>query len=166
MHPCLVVPRGPAETHLETVLVQVRSHVMSCCLHTGGQESEPWTQLPRSFAQWLPLPPSYNVSGKCRKKGCAGPAVLWPRPPPGRCPPYPVLVVGRETRPAAIAKPRRVPGSLPVRPGAGTLNPRDFSAAAAGSMNWRTALARWPLSVSTQSAVEPELSRTSAIETT
>lgn len=79
-------------------------------------------------------------SGKCRKKGCAGPTALRPHPPPRRCPPYPALVVGREASPAASSKPRRVPGTLLGRPGAGTLNPRDFSAAAAGSMNWRTAL--------------------------
>lgn len=124
-NPCT---QGPAETHLEAALVQVRSQVMSRCRH--------WTldPTPRSFAQWLLLPSSYIVSGKCRKKGCAGPAALWPHPLPGRCPPYPVSVV-REACPAAISKPRRVPGTLLARPGAGTLNPRDFSAAAVESMN-------------------------------
>lgn len=39
----------------------------------------------------------------------------------------------------------KIPGILPARSGVGTLNPRDFSAAAAGSTNRRTAL---PLSVS------------------
>lgn len=128
-----------AETHLETVPFQVRSQVTAAVAHwkSAVRTLDP---TPLSFAQRLLLPPSNMSSGKCRKKGCAGPTALRPHPPPRRCPPYPVLVVGREASPAASSKPRRVPGTLLGRPGAGTLNPRDFSAAAAGSMNWRTAL--------------------------
>lgn len=105
---------------------------------TGGQESEPWTLLQKVLLSGSPcLHPIMSLGSEERRVVLvlrrSGPAALWPHPPPGRCPPYPVLVVGREPRPAAIAKPQRVPGTHPARPGAGTLNPRDFSAAAAGS---------------------------------
>lgn len=108
-----------------------------------SQKSGLWTQLHEvSLSGFSSLPPLKSRGGEARKGLCGSCGAL--APPTARQMPTLPRHAGRHSgTPQHLSGHRQaaaVSGHPPRVFETGTFNPRDFSAAAAGSMNWRTAL--------------------------